>query len=55
MTTKVKNKDSNNDSKHDFILELSRMTHKEINDLIKSIGKPPKLVEAIIHLDEWVD
>ncbi len=33
MTTKVKNKDSNNDSKHDFILELSRMTHKEINDL----------------------
>ena len=25
------------------------------NDLIKSKGKPPKLVEAIIHLDEWVD
>ena len=55
MTPKVTNKDSKNDSKHDFIVELSRMNHKEINDLIKSKGKPPKLVEAIIHLDEWVD
>ena len=55
MTTKVKNKDSNNDSKHDFILELSRMTHKEINDLIKSKGNPPKLVFSQLDLDEWVD
>ena len=34
--------------KKDFIVELSKMTHKELNDFIKSKGKI-KLIEAIIE------
>lgn len=38
--------------KKDFLLELSKMTHKELNDFIKSKGKV-KLVEALIEVDSF--
>ena len=37
-------------SKEDFILQLSKMTPAEINDLIKSKGKSPKLVHVFMKV-----
>lgn len=35
-------------NKEDFIRELSSMTVQEINELIKSKGKGPKVVQGVI-------
>lgn len=45
----IKNNHCNKQSKTDFITEISKMTPVELNELIKSKGKKPKLTEAIIY------
>lgn len=45
----IKNNHCNKKNKTDFITEISKMTPVELNELIKSKGKKPKLTEAIIY------
>ena len=38
--------------KSDFLKELSRMTKEQINNIIKSNGKEPKLINPIEFIDK---